>query len=229
MIDDIVTFFRANSNNAFVAIEPHAYPFVEYRQLEKVNVNSLYCYGGPECSEWLRQSLREDQVLIGIEEWLQGQDYRQLREFVDNAGFNFVLRTEGQPQIVISQNNFAGTRSSRGGDHAFQGFYIQLNKDQIKMLAQGIPYTLHPKNKSEKYLWQVNENIALIMPYKDEDKVQKALNDSIAAKVEMTAGLQAAVQSLNALECSVDIGGTRQRIDFRIQAAPNDIAAASDI
>jgi hypothetical protein len=204
------------------------YPFAEYRKLEKVHINGIYCYGDNEHPEWLRQSLRKNRFLIAIEEWLSGQDHRQLGEFVDNAGFSFILRAKGRPDIVINRNNFSGTRTSRGGRKAFQAFYVHLRSEQQKALIPGIPYTIHPQNQSDKYTWHVNENVRLAWPLNYEDKIREALN-SIAPKIETRAGLQDTVRILNAMGCSIEINGIQQKIDFRIQAEPRDIAAVPEI
>ena len=52
MIDDLVKFFKANSGEDYVAIEPHAYPFVEYRQITEAHINAVYWRGDKNLPEF---------------------------------------------------------------------------------------------------------------------------------------------------------------------------------
>ncbi len=78
--------------------------------------------------------------LIGIEEWIDGQNHRQLGEFKENAGFRFILKAEGQKDIEINENNFSGTRSFGHGD--FQAFYVEMKAPSFKQIVPGVPHSL---------------------------------------------------------------------------------------
>ena len=134
MIDDLVEFFSANSGDDYVAIEPHNYPFVEYRQLKEVHVNAIYWKGDKRLPEFVGGHLSEDTFLLVIKEWISGQDHRQLDDFNKNAGFNFRLKADGHPDIVITSSNYGGNSSMNNGE--FQAYYVRLNQDQLKVLRE---------------------------------------------------------------------------------------------
>ena len=223
MLEDIVQFFQANSADAFVRIEPHAYPFVEYRQLQDVHVNGLYWKGDAGIPEWVAKDLREGTLLIGIKEWIPGQTHAQLGEFVENAGFDFVLRAEGQPDIVLDKKNCAGNCSS--GDGTFQAFYVDLDRQQRDVLAADVPYTLHPRNAKAPYVWRIND-VKLTRKVDYEPLVRTALDTTVFARVGIDMSAEDVAQWFNALDLPIDYKGDQRQVDFVLQASPEQLAAA---
>ena len=227
MQNDLVNFFKANSGESFVAIEPHAYPFVEYRQIQEAHVNAVYCKGDMRLPEFVGKGLREGTYLIGIKEWMQGQDYRQLDEFVGNAGFNFRLRAEGHPEIVITKSNYQGNSSMGNGD--FQAFYVGFDEDQLKKMAPGVYYTLHPENKSDKYVWIVNDGVTFVQPMRYDEMILAGLEGTILPKIELYADIQSAVKILEKIAETIVLEGTEKKIHFQLRAKPEEIAKIPDI
>ncbi len=163
MLEDLVEFFQANSGDEFVRIDPHSYPFVEHREIREAHVNGLYWGDDNRLPDFIRGQLGgKGTFLIGIEEWMADHGHRQLRLFVDNAGFNFVLKASGCDDIVIDQDNFGGDCNSV--DDGFQAFFVRLNTDQLMALAPGLAYSLHSVKQSETYFWTVREGVTLMGP-----------------------------------------------------------------
>lgn len=158
--DDVIDFFKANSGDKFVRIEPYEYPFVEYKEIREAHINGLYWHDDERIPQWIQMDDHRQSFLIGIEEWFQGQSHRQLGEFRTNAGFKFVLKTEGQKDIEINERNYGGTCSS--GDGEFQAFFINLKDAQFREIVPGVSYRLEPLNKSNEYYWTVNEGVTLM-------------------------------------------------------------------
>ncbi|MBE0536521.1 MAG: hypothetical protein IH624_12720 [Phycisphaerae bacterium] len=159
MEDDIARFFQANTAAAFVPIQPCDYPFVEYRQIHEGHGNALYWTDDPRIPDWIQEGRHACTFMIGLQEWYEKQDYRQLAEFKDNAGFNFVLQAEGQRDIEINEDNYAGTCSQ--GNGRFQAFWVRLDDAQLKQILPGRTYRLTPVNKSTEYFWTVNNGLTL--------------------------------------------------------------------
>lgn len=107
--------------------------------------------------------------MISIEEWLPGQDHRQLREFVENAGFEFVLRAADRAEVKITRESHCGTTSS-SGDGAFQGFYVCLHGEQIRSIDAGVEYAIVPSNASTQYAWAVRDDLRLVRPENGETR-----------------------------------------------------------
>ena len=227
MVNDIVKFFKANSGDSFVAIKPHEYPFIEYRQIHEAHVTAMYYKGDRSLPEFVRKNLSEGTCLIGIKEWLPDQDYRQLDEFVENAGFNFRLRADGHPEIIITRENYKGNSSM--GDGQFQAFYVRLDEGQLKALVPGVPYTLHPENKSDKYIWMVNDGVTLIRPMFQPDIVQAKLDSTFLPSIEINTDIQGAIAKLDEVSGSIDCSGAARKICFHLQAKPEEIAKIPDI
>jgi len=227
MQDDLVKFFRANSGDSYVAIEPHAYPFIEYGEIREAHVNAVYCKGDTRLPEFVGKGLREGTYLIGIKEWMQGQDHRQLDEFVKNAGFNFRLRAEGHPEIVITESNYHGNSSMGDGD--FQAFYAGLDEYQLKKLVPGVPYTLHTENKSDKYVWIVNEDVTFVWPISYDDMILAKLDGTILPKVDLNANIRSAVRFLEKITDKIVLEGTDKKINFQLRAEPGEINRIPDI
>ena len=221
MQNDLVKFFKANSGDSFVAIEPHAYPFVEYREIREAHVNAVYCKGDKRLPEFVGKGLREGTYLLGIKDWLKGQDHRQLDEFVKNAGFNFRLHAEGHPEIVITESNYRGNSSMGDGD--YQAFYAGLDEDQLKKLVPGVPYTLHPENKSDKYAWIVNEGVTFIRPIHYDEMILAKLDSTILPKADLNANIRSAVKFLEQITDKIVLEGTDKKIHFQIRAQAGEI------
>jgi hypothetical protein len=214
MISDIVEFFKANSREEYTAIKPHSYPFVEYREIHEAHVNRIYFKGDKRLPEFVGKGLRDENTfLIGISEWIDGQDHRQLNEFAENAGFNFILRAEGREEIVITRENYRGNSSAGNGE--YQAFYAKLNDDQLKTLAPNVPYTIEPVNKSKKYFWTVNEGVRLIRPVHYDDLVLAALNNTIQPGISFNCDVESAIGLLDQLALEIDYEGTKQKIRFK--------------
>lgn len=219
MINDIVKFFRANSTDSFVSIEPYEYPFIEYRQIHEAHVNAVYSKGDKNLPEFAGKGLREGKYLIGIEEWLKGQDYRQLDEFVDNAGFNFRLCAKGHPEIIITKSNYRGNSSM--GNGKFQAFYMQLSESQLNELVPDVPYTLHPENKSDKYFWTVNDGVTLLRPVNYHDIILDKLNSTILPTVSIDGNIQDIVGFLQKISGDIDYLGETKKIEVVLSVEPS--------
>ncbi len=217
MINDIVKFFRANSGDSFVAIEPYEYPFVEYRQIHEAHVNAVYCKGDKNLPVPVEQ-MSEGTFLIAIEEWLEGQDYRQLSEFIENAGFNFRLCAEGHPDIIVTQSNYGGSRSS--GNEKFQAFYMQLSESQLKELVPDVPYKLLPENKSDKYFWNVNNGVTLLKPISYHDIVLDKLNSTIVPTISIDGNIQDIVGFLQKISGDINYLGETRKIEVVLSVEP---------
>jgi pimeloyl-ACP methyl ester carboxylesterase len=155
MWDDVTAFFRGNAGDEPARITPHEYPFVPYREIEEAHVTKLYTPADRKLPE-------RSTFLIGIKEWMAGQDHQQLRSFVARAGFEFDLVAEGRPAIHINERASCGTTSS--GDGKFQGFYVCLDSAALDRIAPGVPYSLRPRKTSDKYYWTVPPDVVFVKP-----------------------------------------------------------------
>jgi hypothetical protein len=228
MLDDLVKFFNANSGDAYTAIEPHVYPFVEYRSLKEVHVKGVYFKGDKNIPEFAGGHVSEDTFLIGIKEWLSGQDHRQLDEFVDNAGFRFRLHAEGHPDIIITKSNYSGNSSM--GDGRFQAYYVHLDESQLQALAPEVPYTLHPENKSDKFVWKVNDGVTVIRPIPYSNLVLEKLNTTFPPhNIELNADVEGALRFLDILVGEAEYAGHTKPIHFELRAKLKEIAQAPKI
>jgi len=187
MIDDIVEFFTANSADAIVEIEPHQYPFVEYRELQEVHINGVYWKGDERIPSWCRDLFSgKGSFIISIRDWLDGQNHMQLRAFKKNAGFNFLLKADEREDILITDQDFRGNYSSNDG--SFQGFVVGLDSSQLEKMASGVEYSIVPINENKEYPWKVREGVRLIKPSKasDSDSEDTPEKSSIPTKKDTT-------------------------------------------
>ncbi len=163
MIDDVVAFFKANSGEGFSPIRPHEYPFVEFREIKTAHVNGLYWQGDERIPEWCRDLFSgRGHFIITIEEWMEGQDHRQLDAFCENAGFEFLLRADGRDDVRVTSANSYGTCSGGHGD--FQCFVVSLKPPQLDQVARGVEYTLTPAEPRAEHMWRVKDGVRLIRP-----------------------------------------------------------------
>lgn len=160
MLEDIIRFFRANANGEFVPIAPHEYPFVEYREIQTAHINGLYWQGDPRIPEGIRNLFGDkNSFIISIQEWMEGQDHRQLNVFEEKAGFCFRLKAPGRPDILITKQHLRGNCSTGRGQ--FQGFVVGLPASEIAKIAPGAGYTIEPTDQNGEYRWQVNPDVIL--------------------------------------------------------------------
>lgn len=164
MLGDIVRFFKANGGDEIVSIEPHQYPFVEFQELTAVHVEGLLWRGDAGIPAQFRDLGDAHGFAIAIEEWIEGRDCHQLGEFRDRAGFDFILKADGQPDVLIGPDNYRGTLVSRSGGDAFQGFVVELTADQLERTRTGVGYAIEPINQDSKYRWRVKDGVRLRRP-----------------------------------------------------------------
>ncbi len=163
MIDDIVKFFRANSGDGFVAIQPHEYPFVEFQEIKTAHVNGVYWQGDERIPEWTRSLFEgKGHFIICIEEWMAGQDHRQLNAFQEKAVCRFLLKAQGHEDVQVTENGLQGNCSLGHGD--FQGFVFALAPAELNKLVPGAAYTLVPIDQQGDYTWQVKPGVQLVRP-----------------------------------------------------------------
>lgn len=164
MMDDIERFFAANSGGSgFASIEPHRYPFVELQEPEAVNIGGVYWGGDAALPDFCRTFISEQgDFVIAVEEWVQGQDHRQLDRFVASAGFAFTLRADGHADITVTRKTLIGTVSE--GTGGFQGFVVKLGKAARNSMARGVAYTIHPEGKDADRFWKVRDGVTITRP-----------------------------------------------------------------
>ena len=160
MLADIVAFFRANEGDQHVPIEPHRFPFVEYREITEAHIVGVFWLSDERLPEWVREGVGEQDgesaFAVLIDEWIEWRDYRQLDDFYHKAdGLHFVLRADGYEDIQVTPRNYRANLSY--GNGAVQGFVIDLDPGQM---AKTVPYILHSTNKSE-YFWTVCPGVSL--------------------------------------------------------------------
>lgn len=169
IIKDIVTFFSANNDNKNVRIEPHKYPFVEYKEISHAHINKIYWPGDTSLPSDQR-NLMGAQFAISIEEYYKNQDCIQLREFQENAGFNFSIKVDGG-KIIIDKSNSIGRMSSINPETGStnQMFCVRLSENDFQRIKPSKKNKLKPINLSKKYFWSVNKNVRIIRPFGEEE------------------------------------------------------------
>jgi hypothetical protein len=154
MWDDVFSFFKANdTTEGLTRVATHEYPFVPFRALKEAHVSRLYWKGDPDLPGRYAKLPENGTFVIRIEDWMQGQDYQQLRHFLEHAGFEFDLVAEGHAPISIDGKASCGNASS--GDGTFQGFYVCLSETAASQIAGGVSYSLRPKRTGQEYFWTV--------------------------------------------------------------------------
>jgi hypothetical protein len=228
MISDVVKFFKANSGDKYVPIKPHQYPFVEYKQIKQAHVNGLYWSDDERLPERDRRNPFERTFLIGIEEWNEGQDHRQLGEFKTNAGFRFVLKAKGQKDVEINENNYSGTRTSRGQGYELQAFYVKLKDSQFEQIVPGVSYRLEPLNDSNEYFWTVNDGVALTQS--DSSGTLDVLNNTtVPGTISIDGDIRALIGLLENVTSKIDLPGEMKKIEFILQVKREELRQMPNI
>jgi len=220
MLDDVIKFFKANSGDKYVPIEPHQYPFVEYKQIKHAHVNGLYWLDDERISKWIKKNSKQRTFLIGIEEWNEGQDHTQLVEFYENAGFNFVLKAEGEKDIAISAESYPGTSSQGNGE--FQAFYVRLNDSQLRQIVPGVAYRLVPLNDSKEYFWTVNDGVTLTKA--DSSGTLQFLNSTmVPGTISIDGDIHAVTKVLENATSKIDMAGKMKKVQFIVLLEPEEL------
>ncbi len=220
MLGDVIKFFEANSGKKYVPIKPHQYPFVEYKQIRQAHVNGLYWFDDERVPTWIKKNPKQRTFLIGIEEWHEGQDHRQLEEFKTNAGFRFVLKAKGQKDIKINEKNYGGTSSQ--GDGEFQVFSVKLKDSQFGQIVPGVSYKLEPLNDSNEYFWTVNKGLALTKA--DSSVTLDVLNSTILpGTIGLDYDIRGVIKLLEHATSKVELPGEMKKIEFILQVKPEEL------
>jgi|GEM_PF-1329369 len=221
MLGDVIKFFEANAGDKYVPIEPHQYPFVEYKQIKHAHINALYWLDDERVPKWIKKNSKQRTFLIGIEEWNEGQDHTQLVEFYENAGFNFVLKAEGQKNIEISSKTYPGTSSQ--GDGQFQVFYVKLKDSQFEQIVPGVPYRLEPLNDSNEYFWSVNDGVRLTKA--DSDGTLELLNSTtVPGTITIDGDIREVIKVLEHATSKIELPGEMKKVEFILLVKPEELA-----
>lgn len=220
MLNDVIKFFKANYGERYNPIEPHQYPFVEYKEIRQAHVTGLYWSDDERLPERDRRNPYERTFLIGIEEWQEGQDHRQLGEFKANAGFRFVLKAKGQKDIEINEENYSGTRSWGNGE--FQAFYVKLKDSQFEQIVPSMSYGLEPLNDSNEYFWIVNDGVALTKA--DSSGRLDVLNSTILpGTIRLDGDIRGVIKILEHATSKVELPGEMKKIEFILLVKPEEL------
>jgi len=220
MLNDVIKFFKANYGEKYNPIEPHQYPFVEYKQICQAHVNGLYWSDDERLPEQDRRNPYERTFLIGIEEWHEGQDHRQLGEFKANTGFRFVLKAKGQKDIEINEENYSGTRSWGNGE--FQAFYVKLKESQFEQIVPSMSYRLEPLNDSNEYFWTVNDGVTLTKS--DSSGTLDVLNSTILpGTIRLDGDIRGVIKILEHATSKVELPGEMKKIEFILLVKPEEL------
>lgn len=157
MIEDIVEFFKANSQieEGIAKIEPYKYPYVEYKELEEVHIKSAKWNSDKEISTSLK--LNDNEIALFTEEWMEGQDYHQMRTFLNNLpneDWKFTLKAEGYEEVKAHLNG--GSFSANP-----QGFILELSQEELNKMISGVEYKIYPHKSSDKYFFTVNDGVVI--------------------------------------------------------------------
>jgi len=220
MLNDVIKFFKANYGEKYNPIEPHQYPFVEYKEIRQAHVTGLYWSDDERLPERDRRNPYERTFLIGIEEWQEGQDHRQLGKFKTNAGFRFVLKAKGQKDIEINEENYSGTRSWGNGE--FQAFYVKLKDSQFEQIVPSMSYRLEPLNDSNEYFWIVNDGVALTKA--DSRGTLDVLNSTILpGPIRLDGDIRGVIKILEHATSKVELPGEMKKIEFILLVKPEEL------
>ncbi|MBN2357807.1 MAG: hypothetical protein JXR83_00035 [Deltaproteobacteria bacterium] len=164
MIDDIVGFLQTNWEPGFHPVEPHAYPFVASRELERITVHSAWWRGDPAIPAPFRTLFDgKGDIVLAHSEWLEGQDYRQLNAFRKKATLRLELRAPKREVIILTDENIVG--SVCDGDGMFQGFVLALGPTKLDLLVPGVAYEMRVMDASGKpSLWIVRPGVTITRP-----------------------------------------------------------------
>jgi hypothetical protein len=225
MLNDVIKFFKANSEDKYVPIEPHQYPFVEYKQIKQAHVNGLYWISDEGVPKFARKE-NDDKLLISIEEWHKGQGHQQLDEFSRNAGFRFVLKAKGQKDVEIGENNYGGNCSQ--GDGEFQAFYVNLNGSQLGQIVLGVSYRLETLNDSNEYFWTVNNGVTLSKS--DSKVIIDLLNSTMfPGTISVDGGIRDVIYILENVTSKIDMPGEMKKIEFILLVKPEELKQMTKI
>jgi hypothetical protein len=164
---DIENFFRSNLSDKIVKITPHKYKKTPKQELKKVHIENIFWKGSASIPDQgnMRNLIGDGHFIITISEWLKDQNYQQLSDFRDNAGFTFKLvSTTDNSSILITEHNSIGTMNTLDNDKMFKGFVVRLDDNQLYQIKPTQKYRIEPINKSKRYEWKVSNDVYLVRP-----------------------------------------------------------------
>ncbi len=141
-------------------------PPADVHELQTATIKAVLKKGDPAVPEWVK--LGNGDLLVRIEEWLPGQDYKQLRRFYDRATHDFVLQAPGRPDVRLHIENSMYS----AGDGAFQGFVARFPDGEREKVAPGVAYTLQAvdsdsdgKHHDGKHRWDAQKrSVTVTLP-----------------------------------------------------------------
>jgi hypothetical protein len=124
-------------------------PLPDVPQITIATVIAVVKPGDPSLPSDIILPAKNDAV-FRIKEWIDEDDYHQLRDFAAQAGSTFILRAAGKPDL---QATLSGTKISTG--RGFQGFGVQLRGK----LEPGVVYQILPDNAGHVRQWRIADGL----------------------------------------------------------------------
>jgi hypothetical protein len=132
-------------------------------ELKRVTIGKAYWAGSKDVPASLPDSFKKrpadgsGRLIFHCEEWLQdGDNYLQYTLFLLRADPNFVLKAKGQPDV----------KAQRGGIYTapaedLRELEVALSPTEFAKMTRGVPYSIHPVNRSKGYEWRMREGLTV--------------------------------------------------------------------
>jgi hypothetical protein len=132
-------------------LQPGA-PFVnpEVEELKIQTVIAVVKPGDPGLPDWAKLPVDSD-AFFQVKEWIKGQNYMQMRDFVSDASSTFVLTSPGNPSITATLSGL-NVSDEHGG---FQAYAVKLSAKP----APGAVYSIVPQNGDHPHKWFIESGL----------------------------------------------------------------------
>jgi hypothetical protein len=138
-----------------------ANPQVTNEELRAVTVKEVYwkdTLPAPVRAALKNGDPTDPDFYIGIQEYIPRYP-NQMRDFEARAGHQFVLVSQGHPDLKAT---LSGMKLSSGSQYQMWG--VRIDAGSRKDLVRGAEYTIRPVNTSGIYTWSVKEGLVVRAP-----------------------------------------------------------------
>lgn len=99
--------------------------------------------------------------IMNIQEWIEGQDYKQAHNFRDNMTRTFELSAKGYETVVAEASGAFYTNAFFENGKRVHAYHFVVKPEEQAKMVKGVEYSIKPINNHPTYKWVIPGDVKL--------------------------------------------------------------------
>jgi hypothetical protein len=134
----------------------------EQNEHKTITITKAYWLDSSDTPDVIRQGARRPQggeghLYIHGDEWFEGQDHIQYKQFMSRADKHFLFRAKGHPAVKGEMQMSFWTH----GPSKLRDILVVVPSEELAKMAKGVAYSIEPVNAAADYKWKVKGGLTI--------------------------------------------------------------------